>query len=144
MFTHISVFCFFVITVAHSGSVRGVAFDGLNQLVITAGADCSVKFWKFKSQENVNTLTLPVHMAHFILHRERYSCPQQVFITSSISCGKKCVSSSDILLFFVFICSTFFVREDILYISSNNKQLQAFPHISPEEKNQLDSLLLAL
>lgn len=33
---------------AHKGAVRGVATDGLNQIVVTGGSDMFLKFWHFK------------------------------------------------------------------------------------------------
>lgn len=34
---------------AHAGSVRGVATDNLNQIVVTGGSDALIRFWPFKS-----------------------------------------------------------------------------------------------
>jgi U3 small nucleolar RNA-associated protein 21 len=33
---------------AHTGSVRGVATDNLNQVAVTGGSDAVVRFWQFK------------------------------------------------------------------------------------------------
>ncbi|XP_041359034.1 WD repeat-containing protein 36-like isoform X2 [Gigantopelta aegis] len=55
---------------AHDCPVRGVAIDGLNQLAITAGADGSVKFWKFKQKVLLNSLQLKMYISQIVLHRE--------------------------------------------------------------------------
>ncbi|KAK2173340.1 hypothetical protein NP493_883g01001 [Ridgeia piscesae] len=55
---------------AHKGAVRGVATDGLNQVTITAGADTCVKFWKFKTKELMETLTLDCQISRMTLHRD--------------------------------------------------------------------------
>ena len=56
---------------AHKGGVRGVAVEGLNQLVITAGADSIVRFWKFKTKEMLDSVTVESQIASLKLHRER-------------------------------------------------------------------------
>ena len=56
---------------AHDGSVRGVAIDNLNQVVVTAGADSCILFWKFKSRDVMETMILPAQIARLLLHRER-------------------------------------------------------------------------
>lgn len=38
---------------AHECPVRGVASDALNQIVITGGSDCQVKFFTFKNKGNI-------------------------------------------------------------------------------------------
>ena len=43
---------------AHSGHVRGVAIDGLNQQVITAGADCKLKVHEHCSLIKIGTCDL--------------------------------------------------------------------------------------
>nr|CAD7427750.1 unnamed protein product [Timema monikensis] len=57
---------------AHNGPVRGVATDGLNQVTITGGSDCLVKFWSFKppgkAPLSILRLEEPVNM--FCSHRE--------------------------------------------------------------------------
>jgi len=55
---------------AHSGHVRGVAIDGLNQQVITAGADCKLKFWNFKARKLLHTLPFEAPITQILLHRE--------------------------------------------------------------------------
>ncbi|XP_066516110.1 WD repeat-containing protein 36 [Hoplias malabaricus] len=55
---------------AHSGPVRGVAIDALNQLTISTGADKLLKIWKFKSKELLHTDSLPASPASTLLHRE--------------------------------------------------------------------------
>uniref|UniRef100_A0A674BFB8 WD repeat domain 36 n=1 Tax=Salmo trutta TaxID=8032 RepID=A0A674BFB8_SALTR len=50
---------------AHKGPVRGVSVDGLNQLIISAGADKLVKIWKFKPRKRVeNFKFLGVHITN--------------------------------------------------------------------------------
>lgn len=85
---------------AHSGRIRGLAIDGVNQQVITAGADCKVKvqielffymimsivpltempceiffpllqFWNFKARKLLHSMTFEVPIAQILLHRER-------------------------------------------------------------------------
>ncbi|XP_076844467.1 WD repeat-containing protein 36 [Brachyhypopomus gauderio] len=55
---------------AHSGPVRGVAVDALNQLTVSAGADGLLKIWKFKSKKLLHTDTLPASPASILLHRD--------------------------------------------------------------------------
>ncbi|KAF7990414.1 hypothetical protein HCN44_000219 [Aphidius gifuensis] len=38
---------------AHEGAVKGIMVDSLNQTVVSAGHDCYVKFWSFKSKLNI-------------------------------------------------------------------------------------------
>ncbi|KAG5670537.1 hypothetical protein PVAND_000794 [Polypedilum vanderplanki] len=39
---------------AHTNDVRGVWSDNLNQVVISGGVDCKLKFWNFKTKESNN------------------------------------------------------------------------------------------
>lgn len=55
---------------AHSGCVRGVAMDSLNQQVISAGADCNLKFWNFKARKLLHTMTFEAPITQILLHRE--------------------------------------------------------------------------
>ena len=55
---------------AHSGSVRGVAVDGLNQITVTAGADGLLKFWRFKNRALLETVSLNSQASRLLLHRE--------------------------------------------------------------------------
>lgn len=55
---------------AHSGVVRGVATDTLNQLTLTAGSDWLLKFWRFKSRKQEVELKLPAAPASMMLHRD--------------------------------------------------------------------------
>lgn len=71
-FLWLSLMPWFVWTMAaHDGSVRGVAVDGLNQRAITGGADCLIKFWKFKSKELIGCLRMSTQVSSTVLHRER-------------------------------------------------------------------------
>lgn len=56
---------------AHSGAVRGVAVDGLNQLTFTSGSDWLLKFWCFKTKKQEEQLKLNAAPAKMKLHRER-------------------------------------------------------------------------
>lgn len=56
---------------AHSGPVRGVSVDGLNQLMVSAGADRMLKVWKFKSKELLHAHRLQTAPASTLLHRDR-------------------------------------------------------------------------
>lgn len=56
---------------AHSGAVRGVAVNGLNQLTFTSGSDWLLKFWGFKSKKLEEQLKLNAAAARMTLHRER-------------------------------------------------------------------------
>ncbi|XP_072549023.1 WD repeat-containing protein 36 [Salminus brasiliensis] len=55
---------------AHSGPVRGVAVDALNELTVSAGADRLLKIWKFKSKDLLHTDSLPASPASMFLHRD--------------------------------------------------------------------------
>ncbi|TNM91826.1 hypothetical protein fugu_018837 [Takifugu bimaculatus] len=55
---------------AHSGVVRGVAVDGLNQLTFTLGSDWLLKFWCFKTKKQEEQLKLNAAPAQMKLHRE--------------------------------------------------------------------------
>lgn len=67
--TTVTEFVFFF--PAHSGAVRGVAVDGLNQLTFTSGSDWLLKFWRFKSKKQEEQLKLHAAAAQMKLHRER-------------------------------------------------------------------------
>ncbi|XP_027526997.1 WD repeat-containing protein 36 [Neopelma chrysocephalum] len=54
----------------HEGAIRGVAVDGLNQLVITAGSEGLIKFWKFKTKELVYSTELSSSPSAILLHRD--------------------------------------------------------------------------
>ncbi|KAM7368489.1 hypothetical protein PAMP_012830 [Pampus punctatissimus] len=62
--------CYGVDEKAHSGVVRGVATDTLNQLTFTAGSDWLLKFWRFKSRKQEVELKLPTAPASMMLHRD--------------------------------------------------------------------------
>ncbi|XP_057645043.1 WD repeat-containing protein 36 [Chionomys nivalis] len=55
---------------AHTGSVRGVAVDGLNQLTVTAGSERLLKFWNFKSKALIHSLSLESSPNTLLLHRD--------------------------------------------------------------------------
>ncbi|CAL1567317.1 unnamed protein product [Knipowitschia caucasica] len=55
---------------SHSGAVRGVATDLLNQLIVSAGSDWLLRFWRFKSKKLENELHLPSAPSALKLHRE--------------------------------------------------------------------------
>ncbi|KAL6096383.1 wdr36 [Pungitius sinensis] len=55
---------------AHSGAVRGVATDALNQLTLTAGSDWLLKFWRFKSRKQEEQLKLHSAPASMMLHKD--------------------------------------------------------------------------
>ncbi|XP_071586251.1 WD repeat-containing protein 36 isoform X1 [Heliangelus exortis] len=55
---------------AHEGAIRGVAVDGLNQLIITAGSEGLIKFWKFKSKDLVYSTELSSSPSGTLLHRD--------------------------------------------------------------------------
>uniref|UniRef100_A0A8C5UH47 WD repeat domain 36 n=1 Tax=Malurus cyaneus samueli TaxID=2593467 RepID=A0A8C5UH47_9PASS len=55
---------------AHEGAVRGLAVDGLNQLVITAGSEGLIKFWKFKTKDLVYCTELSSSPSGILLHRD--------------------------------------------------------------------------
>lgn len=61
----------FDVFAAHSGPVRGVSVDALNQVMVSAGADRLLKVWKFKSKELLNTHSLQAAPASTLLHRDR-------------------------------------------------------------------------
>ncbi|NXV36831.1 WDR36 protein, partial [Rissa tridactyla] len=55
---------------AHEGAIRGVAVDGLNQLIITAGSEGLIKFWKFKTKDLVYCTELSSSSSGILLHRD--------------------------------------------------------------------------
>uniref|UniRef100_A0A665TRN7 Uncharacterized protein n=1 Tax=Echeneis naucrates TaxID=173247 RepID=A0A665TRN7_ECHNA len=55
---------------AHSGAVRGVATDTLNQLTFTAGSDLLLKCWRFKTRKQEEQLKLNAAPASMMLHRD--------------------------------------------------------------------------
>ncbi|XP_072228107.1 WD repeat-containing protein 36 [Leuresthes tenuis] len=55
---------------AHSGVVRGVATDALNQLTLTTGSDMLLKFWRFKTRKQEAELKLNAAPASIKLHRD--------------------------------------------------------------------------
>uniref|UniRef100_A0A8C0KM45 WD repeat domain 36 n=1 Tax=Canis lupus dingo TaxID=286419 RepID=A0A8C0KM45_CANLU len=55
---------------AHKGSVRGVAVDGLNQLIITAGSEGLLKFWNFKNKILIHSMSLSSSPNMMLLHRD--------------------------------------------------------------------------
>uniref|UniRef100_A0A3Q2P0E8 WD repeat domain 36 n=1 Tax=Fundulus heteroclitus TaxID=8078 RepID=A0A3Q2P0E8_FUNHE len=54
----------------HSGVVRGVATDTLNQLTLTCGSDWLLKFWRFKTRKPEEVLKLSAAPADMKLHRD--------------------------------------------------------------------------
>lgn len=55
---------------AHEMAVLGVATDNLNQLTVTAGCDAIVKFWRFKSKELLDAMSMDSAVTQLLLHRE--------------------------------------------------------------------------
>ena len=55
----------------HEGAVRGVASTGLVHQVLSAGADSQLKFWRLKTGQLLQSLTLDAPAARLVLHRER-------------------------------------------------------------------------
>ncbi|XP_034457404.1 WD repeat-containing protein 36 [Hippoglossus hippoglossus] len=55
---------------AHSGAVRGVATDALNQLTLTSGSDWLLRFWRFKTRKQEQQLKLNAAPASMMLHRD--------------------------------------------------------------------------
>uniref|UniRef100_A0A452UMM3 WD repeat domain 36 n=1 Tax=Ursus maritimus TaxID=29073 RepID=A0A452UMM3_URSMA len=55
---------------AHKGCVRGVAVDGLNQLMITTGSEGLLKFWNFKSKILIHSMSLDSSPNMMLLHRD--------------------------------------------------------------------------
>lgn len=56
---------------AHSGTVRGVATDTLNQVTVSAASDQLLKFWRFKTKKLEEQLKLTAAPASMLLHRDR-------------------------------------------------------------------------
>lgn len=72
-----SIMCISVVNAAssvpaHTGMVRGVATDTLNQLTLTSGSDWLLKFWRFKTRKQEEQLKLNAAPASMRLHRDRY------------------------------------------------------------------------
>ncbi|XP_070537319.1 WD repeat-containing protein 36-like [Ptychodera flava] len=55
---------------AHNRAVRGVCIDGLNQMTITASTDKTLKFWRFKTKQLLQTLSMESSVDKVLLHRE--------------------------------------------------------------------------
>lgn len=55
---------------AHTCAVMGVAVDGMNQVLVTAGLDGEIRFWGFKKHKKIDTLQTESYIAGIILHRE--------------------------------------------------------------------------
>lgn len=57
---------------AHSNDVRGVWVDNLNQIVISGGVDCHLKFWNFKGEVKSPLGVMKMHESILFLrgHRE--------------------------------------------------------------------------
>lgn len=54
---------------AHDGAVRGIVADGLNQLVVSGGADEYVRFWNFKDGKTIGRLPMSSAVAFFATNR---------------------------------------------------------------------------
>jgi U3 small nucleolar RNA-associated protein 21 len=54
---------------AHEGAVRGIVADGLNQLVVSGGADEYVRFWNFKDGKTIGRLPMSHAVAFFATNR---------------------------------------------------------------------------
>lgn len=55
---------------AHSGVLRGVATDALNQLTLSTASDWLLKFWRFKTRKQEEQLKLNAAPASMKLHRD--------------------------------------------------------------------------
>ncbi|XP_077993533.1 WD repeat-containing protein 36-like [Glandiceps talaboti] len=55
---------------AHRAAVRGVCIDGLNQAIVSASSDQTIKFWNFKTKQLLHTLKMKSPIAQLLLHRE--------------------------------------------------------------------------
>ena len=58
--------------VAHSGSVRGIVVDALNQVVATSGADARLAFWNFKTKALLHSVPLATPAALLRLQTNRF------------------------------------------------------------------------
>lgn len=58
--------------VAHKGAVRGIATDGLNQIVVSGGSDALIKFWHFKDTDKpvLSKIQVEEGVAFFHSHHE--------------------------------------------------------------------------
>ncbi|KAL8567228.1 hypothetical protein ACOMHN_046638 [Nucella lapillus] len=60
--------------VAHASGVEGVSFDACNMLLVSAGADCTIRIWNFGSRDKARILLKEVKMTDQIdrtlLHRD--------------------------------------------------------------------------
>ncbi|XP_031556169.1 WD repeat-containing protein 36-like [Actinia tenebrosa] len=55
---------------AHKGCIRGVAIDGINQQLLTASADCKLKFWHFQKRALLHSMSFESPITQLELHRE--------------------------------------------------------------------------
>ncbi|MEQ2173079.1 hypothetical protein GOODEAATRI_027966 [Goodea atripinnis] len=69
---------------AHSGVVRGVATDSLNQLTLSCGSDWLLKFWRFKTRKQEEMLKLGAAPALMRLHRD--SPDGRWLVTTAMDC----------------------------------------------------------
>jgi hypothetical protein len=54
---------------AHEGATRGVAAEGLNQAVVSGGADAVLRFWHFKDGRQLAKVPLTESVAFFTQQR---------------------------------------------------------------------------
>ena len=55
---------------AHTAAVTGVQMDGMNQWLVSASLDGTVKVWDVATRVCVHTLTLPSPASHLLYHRQ--------------------------------------------------------------------------
>ncbi|GFS13535.1 WD repeat-containing protein 36 [Elysia marginata] len=55
---------------AHDCTVRGISIDGLNQKVVSAGANGVLKFWRFKNKQLLGQLKMEAFVSQTMLHRD--------------------------------------------------------------------------
>ena len=52
--------------------MRGVASTGLVHQLLSAGADSQLRFWRLKTGQLLQSVTLDAPAARLVLHRERW------------------------------------------------------------------------
>ncbi|XP_048757531.1 WD repeat-containing protein 36-like [Ostrea edulis] len=55
---------------AHECGVVGVAVDGMNQVLVTAGLDGEIRFWGFKKHQKIDSIHTENYISRILLHRE--------------------------------------------------------------------------
>lgn len=64
---------YMLIVVAHKCRVQGLACDALNQLLVSAGADGTLKWWRFRTRSFLHKTKMAARITKILMHRERFA-----------------------------------------------------------------------